>query len=101
VEQHKEVYSVKVKAGRRTYIFDVRQTVDGDYYVTISERRKDFGGQTQKQKIFLYKEDFNKFMKGLMEVIQHVKVDLMPDFDYSKFYIPMQNFSNYSQNSWK
>ena len=85
MEQHKEVYSVKVKAGRRTYIFDVRQTVDGDYYVTISERRKDLGGQTQKQKIFLYKEDFNKFMKGLMEVIQHVKTELMPDYDYSKF----------------
>ena len=85
MEQHKEVYTVKIKAGRRTYIFDVRQTADKDYYITISERRKGIGGEIQKQKIFLYKEDFNKFLKGLVEVINYVKTELMPDYDYTKF----------------
>ncbi len=83
--EHNEVYSVKVKAGRRTYIFDVRQTQDRDYYVTISERRRDGSGAVYKQKIFVYKEDFNKFVKGLIEAVNHVKTELMPDYDYGRF----------------
>ncbi len=85
MEQNNEVYSVKVKAGRRTYIFDVRKTQDADYYITISERRRDFSGSVYKQKIFVYKEDFNKFVKGLIEAVNYVKTDLMPDYDYERF----------------
>ncbi len=81
----REVYSVKVRAGKRTYIFDVRSTRNSDYYITITETRRDFGGGvSQKQKIFLYKEDFVKFQRALDQVIGHVRSDLLPDYDYER-----------------
>jgi hypothetical protein len=81
------VYSIRVKAGkRRTYFFDVRETRGNDFYVTITESRKRFDSDGyDRHKIFLYKEDFNKFLKGLNETIDHVKTDLMPDFDFDAF----------------
>jgi hypothetical protein len=83
--ESREVYSVKVRAGKRTYIFDVRSTRSRDYYITITETKRDFSGEvSQKQKIFLYKEDFTKFQRALDQVIHHVKTDLMPDFDYDR-----------------
>lgn len=83
VERNSEVYSVKVRAGKRTYIFDVRTTRNGDYYITITESRRSYDSfGAQKQKIFLYKEDFNKFARALQQVIDHVKLELLPDFDY-------------------
>lgn len=81
------VYSHKVKAGRkRTYFFDVMKTRGNDFYLTLTEstRRSDGNGYTRHQ-IFLYKEDFNRFADGLNDVINHVKTDLMPDFDYDQF----------------
>ncbi len=81
------VYSDKVKAGRRrTYFFDVRQTKGEDYYITITEstRRSDGDGY-QRHKIFLYKEDFNRFVKSLSGAVDHVKNTLMPDFDYDEY----------------
>ena len=81
------VYSIRVKAGkRRTYFFDVRETRGSDYYVTITESRKRFDSDGyDRHKIFLYKEDFNKFLKGLNETVDHVKTQLMPDFDFDAF----------------
>jgi len=81
------VYSIRVKAGkRRTYFFDVRETRGSDFYVTITESRKRFDSDGyDRHKIFLYKEDFNKFMKGLNETVDHVKTQLMPDFDFDAF----------------
>ena len=81
------VYSIRVKAGkRRTYFFDVRETRGSDYYLTITESRKRFDSEGyDRHKIFLYKEDFNKFIKGLGEAIDYVKTDLMPDFDFDAF----------------
>ena len=81
------VYSIRVKAGkRRTYFFDVRETRGNDYYVTITESRKRFDSDGyDRHKIFLYKEDFNKFLKGLNETVDHVKTQLMPDFDFDAF----------------
>ena len=81
------VYSIRVKAGkRRTYFFDVRETRGSDFYVTITESRKRFDSDGyDRHKIFLYKEDFNKFMKGLNETVNHVKTELMPDFDFDAF----------------
>ncbi len=81
------VYSKRIKAGkRRTYFFDVRETRGNDYYLTITESRKrnDSDGY-DRHKIFLYKEDFNKFKKGLNEAVDFVKTDLMPDFDFDAF----------------
>ena len=81
----REVYSVKVRAGKRTYIFDVRSTRNRDYYITITETKRDFTGEvSQKQKIFLYKEDFVKFQRALDQVISHVRKDLLPEYDYER-----------------
>ena len=81
------IYSKRVRAGkRRTYFFDVRSTRGNDYYLTITESRKRFTGEGyDRHKIFLYKEDFNKFIKGLNEAVDYVKTELMPDFDFDAF----------------
>ena len=81
------VYSKRIKAGkRRTYFFDVRETRGNDYYLTITESRKRFDSEGyDRHKIFLYKEDFNKFIKGLGEAVDYVKTELMPDFDFDAF----------------
>ena len=81
------VYSKRIRAGkRRTYFFDVRATRGNDYYLTITESRKRFNEDGyDRHKIFLYKEDFNKFVKGLNEAVEYVKTDLMPDFDFDAF----------------
>ena len=87
------VYSKKIRAGkRRTYFFDVRATRSNDYFLTITESRKRFNDNGyDRHKIFLYKEDFNKFVKGLNEAVNYVKTDLMPDFDFDAF-----NHENYA-----
>ncbi len=81
------VYSKRIKAGkRRTYFFDVRETRGNDFYLTITESRKRFDSEGyDRHKIFLYKEDFNKFIKGLGEAVDYVKTELMPDFDFDAF----------------
>jgi hypothetical protein len=81
------IYSKRIRAGkRRTYFFDVRATRGNDYYLTITESRKRFNDNGyDRHKIFLYKEDFNKFIKALTEAIDHVKTQLMPDFDFDAF----------------
>lgn len=81
-----EVYSTKIRAGKRTYFFDVKETRSNDYYITITESKRRFSGEGyDKHKIFLYKEDFNKFMNCLNETIDHVKTNLMPDYNYDEF----------------
>ncbi len=81
------IYSKRIRAGkRRTYFFDVRATRANDYYLTITESRKRFNdGGYDRHKVFLYKEDFNKFLKALTETVDHVKTQLMPDFDFDAF----------------
>ena len=81
------IYSKRIRAGkRRTYFFDVRATRGNDYYLTITESRKKFNADGyDRHKIFLYKEDFNKFIKALGEAIDYVKTELMPDFDFDAY----------------
>ncbi len=81
------VFSTKVRAGkRRTYFFDVRQTKGDDYYLTLTESTKRFNGDGyERHKIFLYKEDFNRFADALKESIDYIKTELMPDYDYDEF----------------
>ena len=82
-----EIYSKRVRAGKRTYFFDVKATRSNDYYLTITEskkRYKDDGFFYEKHKIFLYKEDFNKFVEALNECVDHVKEELMPEYDYAQ-----------------
>jgi hypothetical protein len=72
-----EVFSKAIKAGKRTYFFDVKATRKDDYYITITESKKkaspDGNFFYEKHKIFLYKEDFEKFTEGLTEVIEYIK----------------------------
>lgn len=81
------VFTTKVKAGkRRTYFFDVRKTKGNDFYITLTESTRRFDGNGyERHKLFLYKEDFNRFIEGLEETIKHVKTELMPDYDYEEF----------------
>jgi hypothetical protein len=86
MEDQREIYSQKIRAGKRTYIFDVRATKGNDYYITITERkRRNDASGFQKQKLFLYKEDFNKFLRSLAETIDYVKTDLLPDYDFERY----------------
>lgn len=83
-----EIYSERVRAGKRTYFFDVKSTRSNDYYLTITESKRRFkedGFVYEKHKIFLYKEDFNKFVEALNETVNHVKTELLPDVDFSEF----------------
>ncbi len=83
-----EIFSEKVKAGKRTYFFDVKATRSNDYYLTITESKKRFkedGFTYEKHKIFLYKEDFNKFLDALTNTVNHVKHELMPNVDFTQF----------------
>ncbi len=86
-KQKESVYSKRIRAGkRRTYFFDIRETRGNDYYLTITESRKRFDSDGyDRHKIFVYKEDFNKFIKALNEAVEYVKTDLMPDFDFDAF----------------
>ena len=86
--RQEEVFSKRVRAGKkRTYFIDVKSTRGDDYYITITESKKDFKNPNYyiKQKIFLYKEDFNKFQAALNEAIGYVKTDLLPDFQFDMF----------------
>ena len=76
-DDREEVYSKAVKAGKRTYFFDVKATRNNDYYLTITESKKKFdqdgNSSFEKHKIFLYKEDFEKYVEGLEDAVKIVK----------------------------
>ena len=83
-----EIYSQRVRAGKRTYFFDIKSTRSNDYYLTITESKKRFkedGFFYEKHKIFLYKEDFDKFLEALQQTVDHLKTQLMPEVDFTKF----------------
>ena len=88
VNDKEEIFSKRVKAGKRTYFFDVKSTRSEDYYLTITESKRKFqeeGFTYEKHKIFLYKEDFKKFVDALNESVEHVKEELLPDVDFDKY----------------
>jgi hypothetical protein len=73
-----EVYSRVIRAGKRTYFFDVKATRAGEHYLTITESKRRFDNAQgkffyEKHKIFLYKEDFEKFLRGLDDVVRFVE----------------------------
>lgn len=82
-----EIYSKRVRAGRRrTYFFDVRETKGNDYYITITESKRKFeDGGYERHKLHLYKEDFNKFLAAFTDTMQHVKGELLPEYDFDEF----------------
>ena len=79
--EQEEVYSQRVKAGKRTYFFDVKATRAQDYYLTITESRRrnnaDESVSYEKHKIFLYKEDFLKFVDALQDAVDYVREELL------------------------
>lgn len=102
-----EIFSKRVRAGKRTYFFDIKATRSNDYYLTITESKRKFrddGFSYEKHKIFLYKEDFVKFVEALNEAVGHVKEELLPDVDFTQFdnedYHANTNSDHDSELSW-
>ncbi len=86
--ENDEIYSKRVRAGKRTYFFDVKSTRSNDYYLTITESKRkvrEDGFSYEKHKIFLYKEDFAKFVNALSDAVDYIKEDLMPEVDFEQF----------------
>ena len=81
------IYSQRLRAGkRRTYFFVVRTTKSDDYYITITESKKRYNDDGyDRHKIFIYKEDFNKFLSALENTVNHVKDKLLPEYDFDEF----------------
>ena len=83
--EKEEVFSQAVKAGKRTYFFDVKETKQGERYITITESKRKFDNEDgtfsyEKHKIFLYKEDYSKFQNALEGVIRFVETGQMQVF---------------------
>jgi hypothetical protein len=79
-----EIFSRPVRAGKRTYFFDVKATVGEEYYITITESKRRFNNEQgkffyEKHKLFLYKEDFDKFSNGLSDVIEFIRTGQAPE----------------------
>jgi len=88
------IFSKRLRAGRRrTYFFDVRQTKSDDYYLTITESKKKFNDDGyERHKVFIYKEDFNKFVGALQDAVDHIKEELMPEYDFDEFHRKSETF---------
>jgi hypothetical protein len=82
-----EIYSQKVRAGKRKYFFDIKATRSNDYFLTITEKKQytEEGKKPEKHKIFIYKEDLNKFLEALNQTANHLKKELMPDYNFDQF----------------
>lgn len=83
-----ELYSQSISAGKRKYFFDVKETRGGDKFIVIAESRKLFDNNTgnfyfEKNKMFLYKEDFEKFQKGLNNAISFIETGIIPEEEIS------------------
>ena len=84
MKEKDELFSKAVKAGKRTYFFDVKSTKNDEKYITITESKRRFDEDQQrffyeKHKIFLYKEDFDKFAEGLAETVNYIRTNLLKD----------------------
>ncbi len=101
-KKQESVFSKRIKAGkRRTYFFDVRETRGNDYFLTITESRKRFDDNGyDRHKVFIYKEDFNKFTKALIESVDYVKTELMPDFDFDAFNHEYHEYPENNENNF-
>ncbi|MBK9511890.1 MAG: DUF3276 family protein [Cytophagaceae bacterium] len=93
-EEQEKIFSKRIRAGKRTYFFDVRATRSSDYYLTVTESRrfqKEGEFVFEKSKLFIYKEDFDKVLEALQGTIDHIKTELMPHVDFSQFNVPEEN----------
>jgi Protein of unknown function (DUF3276) len=95
-EEQEKIFSKRIKAGKRTYFFDVRATRSNDYYLTVTESRrfqKDGEFVFEKSKLFIYKEDFDKVLEALQETVNHIKSELMPYVDFEQFKNADENYA--------
>ena len=104
--EREEIFSRAVRAGKRTYFFDVKATRRNDYYLTLTESKKRFNKDGrpfyEKHKVFLYKEDFDKFSVGLAEAIEFIKkanpviLDKVPEDKVEEMpvEVPTEDFTN-------
>lgn len=100
-KERDEVFSKSVKAGKRTYFFDVKETKSGEKYLTITESKRKFNennGQFtyEKHKIFLYKEDHAKFMNALQGTINYIETGIEPVFEEEIDSLETPNFDDFS-----
>lgn len=84
-KENQEIFSKKVRAGKRTYFFDIKSTRGGDYYITITESKKEFSEDKpdfyRKRTIFLYKEDVKKFEEAFKDTVVELET-LMPEYNF-------------------
>lgn len=103
-KEREEVFSKKVRAGKRTYFFDVKATRSNDYYVTVTESKKRLeDGVFVKHKIFLYKEDFEKFAEGLKETIDYIKANqevVEKRYEFSEAPVEVKAGDDFSFDIW-
>jgi hypothetical protein len=94
-----EIYSQRIKAGKRTYFFDVKATRGQDYYLTITESKRklrdDDTFSYEKHKIFLYKEDFAKFLDALQDAVGYVREELLTEEEVAELDRPRPSYDNY------
>lgn len=99
-KRREEIHSVAIRAGKRTYFFDVKETRQGDFYLTITESKKVFdkdgNSHFEKHKVFLYKEDFGKFIEGYEQAVDYIK-EHKPEY-FEEGYISSNN-ENEIENS--
>jgi hypothetical protein len=89
-KDREEIFSRTVRAGKRTYFFDVKSTIGDEFYLTITESKRRFNNEQgrffyEKHKLFLYKEDFDKFSLGLSDVIEFIRTGKAPERPLSEF----------------
>lgn len=95
IDGREEIYSKAVRAGKRTYFFDVKATKSNEYYLTLTESKRRFSNEAgkffyDKHKIFLYREDFEKFVDGLKEVIRYIE-------EYQEAFTPRHGENGHSE----
>ncbi|HOY32687.1 MAG TPA: DUF3276 family protein [Bacteroidales bacterium] len=99
-----EIFSKAVRAGKRTYFFDVKSTRSEDYYLTITESKRRFSNEQgkffyEKHKLFLYREDFEKFIKGLNDTINFINTGEIPPPDPMDEVLNGDDFSELGMNN--
>ena len=95
-----EIFSKSVRAGKRTYFFDVKTTKSDEMFLTITESKRRFDNETgkfffQKNKLFLYGEDFEKFTKGLSDVISFIHTGIKPEPEDDEQYYDSEDVKNF------
>jgi hypothetical protein len=84
-----EIFSRSVRAGKRTYFFDVKATAGNEQYLTITESKRRFSNEQgkfiyEKHKLFLYREDFDKFFRGLNDTIEFIRTGKIPEMPFEE-----------------